>query len=106
MRMFTPWHHDIGRYVMGVIRGFNAQVPSAFLFRRLLMKLRDADYSCQVAAATFLQFKGLGSAQTAMFMCLSEIGVFLTQAGFGRYKKRCMLACLGEAARKLTLLWL
>ena len=28
------------------------------------------------------------------------------QAGFGRYKKRCMLACLGEAARKLTLVWL
>ena len=34
-----------------------AQVPSAALFRRLLSKLRDADYSCKVKVAALLHFR-------------------------------------------------
>ena len=31
---------------------------------------------------------------------------FWAKDAFGRYKRRCLLACLGESARKLTILWL
>ena len=44
-----------------------AQVPSAALFRRLLSKLRDADYSCQIKVATLLRFIRTSTLQHALF---------------------------------------
>ena len=43
-----------------------AQVPSAALFRRLLSKLRDADYSCKVKVAALLHFRETRSMQSEL----------------------------------------
>ena len=78
------------------------KVPSANAFKSMLDKIRVKDYSARLRAGVLL-LKSCVPARVVL--CVLVANQFRTQE-CGRFKKRCMLACLGEAARKLTLVWL
>ena len=88
--------HIVSNVIMSLdvfVRVFGrAKVPSYEHFRSLLEKLRVKDYSAKV------------DMNVAMLHLIAQlnvrtVGVHDSQA-YGRGKKRKMLACLGEAARK------
>ena len=74
------------------------KVPGAKTFEKMLQKLDDTDYSCPLEVTEHDEFR-VRRAVSSRFQIAAK-------GGFGRSKKRCLLACLGEAARKLTVLWL
>ena len=59
---------------------------------------QQQDLTLMLQAARFVHQHSLALSKFGFVLCV--------QAQFGRFKRRCLLACLGEAARKLTLLWL
>ena len=79
-------------------------MPSFATFRDLLEKMYVADYSADAAKdVTLLILNPTSVLQTPDWVC------FFAEAqaqGFGRFKRRALLACLGEAARKLLILGL
>ena len=82
------------------------QVPAHEVFKHLLEKLAAQDYSALTGSDPGAVTNISCFAIMAGNVKCGWLSKHCPEDRFGRFKRRCLLACLGEAARKLSLLWL